>query len=61
MASDVPSIDAADAQLKRTEAQVLDSKDGNDVVWAFDSSRDYDPAPGPQAVQAPLLAVNFGA
>ncbi|WP_405984092.1 alpha/beta fold hydrolase [Streptomyces sp. NBC_00872] len=59
IASDLRSIDAADAQIGRTEAQALDGEDANDVIWEFDASRDYDPAPELHAIQAPLLAVNF--
>jgi homoserine O-acetyltransferase/O-succinyltransferase len=59
MASDLRSIDAADAQVNRTERQALEGADANDVIWEFDASRDYDPAPELQAITAPLLAVNF--
>jgi homoserine O-acetyltransferase/O-succinyltransferase len=59
MASDLRSIEAADAQVNRTERQALDGADANDVIWEFDASRDYDPAPELQAITAPLLAVNF--
>lgn len=59
MASDMPSIEAANMQLKQIEAQTLEGMDANDVAWAFDSSRDYDPAPGLAGIRAPLLAVNF--
>ncbi|WP_066948779.1 alpha/beta fold hydrolase [Streptomyces lushanensis] len=59
MASDLHSVDAADAQVGRTEEQALDGEDANDVVWEFDASRDYDPAPELDAIRAPLLAVNF--
>lgn len=59
MASDLRSIDAADAQVSRTERQALDGADANDVLWEFDASRDYDPAPELRAIRAPLLAVNF--
>ncbi|MFJ9207456.1 alpha/beta fold hydrolase [Streptomyces sp. NPDC102264] len=59
MASDLPSIDAADTQIDRTETRALDGEDANDVIWEFDASRDYDPAPGLPAIRAPLLALNF--
>jgi homoserine O-acetyltransferase/O-succinyltransferase len=59
MASDLRSIDAADAQVDRTETEALDREDANDVIWEFDASRDYDPAPELHAIRAPLLAVNF--
>jgi homoserine O-acetyltransferase/O-succinyltransferase len=59
MASDLPSVDAADTQVNRAETQALDGEDANDVIWEFDASRDYDPEPELQAIRAPLLAVNF--
>jgi homoserine O-acetyltransferase/O-succinyltransferase len=59
MASDLGSIDAADAHVNQIETQALDGEDANDVIWEFDASRDYDPAPELHAIRAPLLAVNF--
>jgi homoserine O-acetyltransferase/O-succinyltransferase len=59
MASGLGSVDAADAQIHQVEAQALDGEDANDVIWEFDASRDYDPAPELHAIRAPLLAVNF--
>jgi homoserine O-acetyltransferase/O-succinyltransferase len=59
LAAELRSVDAADAQVSRAERKALDSEDANDVVWEFDASRDYDPAPELHAIRAPLLAVNF--
>jgi homoserine O-acetyltransferase/O-succinyltransferase len=59
MASDLPTIVAADTRVDQTEEQALDGEDANDVVWEFDASRDYDPGPLLDAIRAPLLAVNF--
>ncbi|WP_052744200.1 alpha/beta fold hydrolase [Streptomyces odonnellii] len=59
MATELDSIDTADRQIVEIESQALDDQDANDVVWEFDASRDYDPAPGLQSIRAPLLAVNF--
>jgi homoserine O-acetyltransferase len=36
----------------------LASTDANDMLYAFDASRDYDPAPGLEKIKAPLIAVN---
>ena len=33
--------------------------DANDVLYALDSSQDYDPAPDLEKIRAPLLAINF--
>ncbi|HEY6762063.1 MAG TPA: alpha/beta fold hydrolase [Baekduia sp.] len=59
MAADLPSVEAADAWIDATEATILQGQDANDVIWWFDASRDYDPAPGLGAIPAPILAVNF--
>ena len=32
--------------------------DANDFLYQWDSSRDYDPAPGLERIQATLLAIN---
>ena len=32
--------------------------DANDVLYALEASRDYDPGPGLETIQAPLLAIN---
>jgi homoserine O-acetyltransferase len=33
--------------------------DANDVLYAVEASHDYDPAPGLERIQVPLMAVNF--
>ena len=33
--------------------------DANDVLYAIESSADYDPGPGLERIEAPLLAINF--
>ena len=33
--------------------------DANDVLYAVEASRDYDPAPGLAKIRAPLMAINF--
>ena len=35
------------------------SADANDVLYQLESSWDYDPAPGLEKIQAPLIAINF--
>jgi homoserine O-acetyltransferase len=40
-------------------AEALSAEDANDVIWEFEASRDYDPGPALDRIQAPLLAVNF--
>src|SRR5262249_9046056 len=40
-------------------ANFLKSADANDSLYALEASHDYDPAPGLEKIQAPLLAINF--
>jgi homoserine O-acetyltransferase len=52
-----PSRDKADALLDaRLKAPF--SADANDVLYQWDSSRDYDPSAGLERIEATLLAVN---
>jgi homoserine O-acetyltransferase/O-succinyltransferase len=54
-----PTLAAADKVFEEATAASLKSTDANDYLYAFDASRDYDPAPGLGRIQAPLLAINF--
>lgn len=56
-----PTLAAADRQLDRAVERYLsrDSFDANDIAYAFDASRDYDPGPGLEQIKAPLTAINF--
>jgi homoserine O-acetyltransferase len=53
-----PTLAKADANLDRYVAAYLKTADANDVLYAVEASRDYDPGPGLGFIQAPLLAVN---
>jgi homoserine O-acetyltransferase len=54
-----PTLKKADEQIGDFVARQLKVLDANDVLYALESSRDYDPGPGLNKIQAPLLAVNF--
>lgn len=54
-----PDRAAADAAVDRFMAERLAKTDANDLLWALDASRDYDPSPGLEKIKAPLLAINF--
>jgi homoserine O-acetyltransferase len=54
-----PTLKEADEQIDRFVAQQLKVLDANDVLYALESSRDYDPGPGLDKIRAPLLAINF--
>jgi homoserine O-acetyltransferase len=50
--------EAADALFDRLVAEYAAKLDANDVLYHFDAARDYDPSPGLEQIEAPLLAVN---
>ncbi len=53
-----PTVEKADAALDRFVADGLKTHDANDVLYALESSRDYDPEPQLESIRAPLLAIN---
>jgi homoserine O-acetyltransferase len=53
-----PTVAAADQALDRYIAQNVRTHDANDVLYAFDASKDYDPEPRLEKITAPLLAIN---
>ncbi len=59
LAEQLPDAGAADALVRKTAADAVAGEDPNDVIWEFEASKDYDPAPGLGLIMAPLLAVNF--
>jgi homoserine O-acetyltransferase len=54
-----PSLAEADKMLDQVIEPALARIDANDALYAVESSRDYDPAPGLGLIRAPLLAINF--
>src|SRR5262247_642815 len=52
-----PTRDKADQLLNQRLAAPF-TADANDVLYQWDSSRDYNPAPGLEQIQAVLLAIN---
>jgi homoserine O-acetyltransferase len=53
-----PTRDAADAWYAKEIAARLATADANDMLYQFDSSRDYDPTAKLDTITAPLLAIN---
>lgn len=53
-----PSRDSADKFFDDMVRRQLSRTDANDMLYAFDSSRDYDPAPNLEKIKAMLIAVN---
>jgi len=54
-----PDRAAADAAVDKYMTERLAKADANDLLWALDASRDYDPWLGLEKIKAPLLAINF--
>jgi homoserine O-acetyltransferase/O-succinyltransferase len=53
-----PTRDAADAFITKYVNDRLRTTDANDMLYAFDASRDYDPSPKLESVRAAVLAIN---
>ncbi|AHG89562.1 hypothetical protein J421_2025 [Gemmatirosa kalamazoonensis] len=53
-----PTRDAADSVISAYMQRQLRATDANDFLYQFDSSRDYDPSPKLETIQAPVLAIN---
>ena len=52
-----PTRDRADEEYESLRARALGA-DANDMLYAFDASRNYDPSPELWKIQAPLYAIN---
>ncbi len=55
---EAPSLTKTDAVLDTFVDAYLKTADANDVLYAAEASRDYDPGPDLEKIRAPLLAVN---
>ena len=53
-----PTLAKTDEALDKFVADYLKSGDANDMLYALEASRDYDPGPGLEKIRAPLVAVN---
>ena len=56
---EAPTRESADRVLDEFVARTVKASDANDVLYAIESSSDYDPGPGLGRIEAPLLAINF--
>jgi homoserine O-acetyltransferase len=54
-----PTVEASDRLLDKMVEQRMQNADANDLLYAWDASRDYDPAPGLESIRAAVTAVNF--
>jgi len=53
-----PTVAEADRVLDEYVKNYLRTGDANDILYALEASRDYDPGPGLEQIKAPLVAVN---
>lgn len=53
-----PTRDAADKLLESQVRAGLNGRDANDLLYQYDSSRDYDPEPQLDKIKAHLIAIN---
>jgi homoserine O-acetyltransferase len=55
---EAPTLAQADAALESYVEAGLGSTDANDLMYALAASRDYDPGPALEKIEAPLVAIN---
>ncbi len=58
MQKNFPTRDGADKFLDDFVARMMKTTDANDFLYAFDSSRNYDPSPGLDKIATPVMFVN---
>jgi homoserine O-acetyltransferase/O-succinyltransferase len=58
MQKNAPTRAAADTLLAELVKSRLARTDANDLLYQYDASREYNPAPGLEKIVAPLLAIN---
>ena len=56
---EAPTLAKTDEVLDKFVGDYLKTGDANDMLYALEASRDYDPGPGLEKIRAPLVAVNF--
>lgn len=55
---EAPTREEAEAFLEARIQRYASHMDANDLIYQFDSSRDYDPSPHLEKIVVPLLAIN---
>jgi homoserine O-acetyltransferase len=53
-----PTLARADQVLDEYVSHYVATEDANNILYAYEASRDYDPGPGLEEIAAPLIAVN---
>jgi homoserine O-acetyltransferase len=54
-----PTLARSDAAFDAALDAMIKTSDANDLLYALEASRDYDPGPELAKIRAPLIAVNF--
>lgn len=55
---DAPTRAQAEAMLKQRVTRALATADANDMIYAYEASREYNPAPHLGRITPPLFAIN---
>jgi homoserine O-acetyltransferase len=55
---EAPTLAKTDEVLDKFVEQIVKADDANDVLYALEASRDYDPGPNLEKIRAPLVAIN---
>lgn len=55
---EAPTLAKSDEVTDKYVADIIKIMDANDALYALEASRDYDPNPNLEKIQAPLLAIN---
>jgi homoserine O-acetyltransferase len=55
---EAPTLAKTDEVLDKFVVDIMKADDANDVLYALEASRDYDPGPHLEKIRAPLLAIN---
>ncbi|MGB9448062.1 MAG: alpha/beta fold hydrolase, partial [Candidatus Acidiferrum sp.] len=58
MQEDLPTREAADKYLENARQRLIASMDANDMLYAVDASRDYDPSAKLETIHAQVMFVN---
>jgi homoserine O-acetyltransferase len=56
---EAPTLAKTDEVFDKFVTDYLKNGDANDMLYALEASRDYDPGPGLEKIRAPLVAINF--
>ena len=58
MQKDLPTRSAADKFLDESVTRITAGLDANDFLYAVSASRNYDPSPGLERIEVPVMFVN---